>query len=473
MKKAFVQRSLAAGAALLLALSAAGCGDGSGTSSGSGGNVTSGSSGGNSADLMSIEMPTADLSGSSKVLKVFGWSTMAENQTDGQAAEYFQKEYGVKIEETISTHENYWSDLARMVSAGTAPDVVDLSEDKYFPIPVANGLLDPWDELIDFSSLLWANTQEAINANKWKDKIYFPIVSEYVKSWCYYNKNMFRNYGLDDETPRSLWESGEWTLDKMTQLSDQFIEKNRRNDVIQWGMTVQNMELLSITGEQLVGISNGTDIINNFSNAKIAKVFNDTYGVSESGSGSFTMSMDACPVFEQEQCAMLISASTLLLETRFAHLREANTLGFGPLPRLDKETPQMVEMAIDPGYGLITGTQNKELAALWLNYLKWFRLGESLCVEVPVTQDTPAKARYGLEKEPGAATLSDEDIAFINKFLESNPQKVYTTYRSIVQNIGDLTTFKWEFFTGKTQWSAAIQQLSPIYQAQLEKWVNG
>lgn len=72
---------------------------------------------------------------------------------------------------------------------------------------------------------------------------------------------MFRNYGLDDETPRSLWESGEWTLDKMTQLSDQFIEKNRRNDVIQWGMTVQNMELLSITGEQLVGISNGTDII--------------------------------------------------------------------------------------------------------------------------------------------------------------------------------------------------------------------
>lgn len=100
-----------------------------------------------------------------------------------------------------------------------------------------------------------------------------------------------------------------------------------------------------------MGISNGTDIINNFSNAKIAKVFNDTYGVSESGSGSFTMSMDACPVFEQEQCAMLISASTLLLETRFAHLREATLWVWARLPRLDKETPQMVEMAIDPGYG--------------------------------------------------------------------------------------------------------------------------
>lgn len=119
----------------------------------------------------------------------------------------------------------------------------------------------------------------------------------------------------------------------------------------------------------------------------------------------------------------LISASTLLLETRFAHLREANTLGFGPLPRLDKETPQMVEMAIDPGYGLITGTPKQGVGALWLNYLKWFRLGESLCVEVPVTQDTPAKARYGLEKEPGAATLSDEDIAFTTSFWKAIPKR--------------------------------------------------
>ena len=89
---------------------------------------------------------------------------------------------------------------------------------------------------------------------------------------------------------------------------------------------------------------------------------------------------------------------------------------------------------------------------------------------MPVTEDTPAKARYNLEAD--TSVMSEEDIAFINEFLDSNPQKVYTTYRSIVQNMGDLTTFKWEFFTGKVQWSSAIQQLSPLYQAQLEKWVS-
>ena len=68
--------------------------------------------------------------------------------------------------------------------------------------------------------------------------------------------------------------------------------------------------------------------------------------------------------------------------------------------------------------------------------------------------------------------MSDEDIAFINKFIESNPTKVYTTYRSVIQNMGDLTKFKWDFFTGKTKWSAAVQQLNPVYTAQLKKWAE-
>ena len=112
MKNAFAKRGTAAAAALLMLLSAAGC---AGTGSESSGTTSGGSgtgTGGDPTDLMSIEMPTADLSDNSKVLKVFGWSTMADNQTDGEAAEYFQQEFGVTIEETVSTHDNYWSDLA-------------------------------------------------------------------------------------------------------------------------------------------------------------------------------------------------------------------------------------------------------------------------------------------------------------------------------------------------------------------------
>ena len=169
---------------------------------------------------------------------------------------------------------------------------------------------------------------------------------------------------------------------------------------------------------------------------------------------------------------MLLSSATLTLETRFADLREKDALGFAPMPKLDSETTQYVETAIDPGYGLIKGAKNVELATLWVNYLKWFRLGENFCVQIPISEDTPAKQRYGLKQKAGSATLSEEDIAFINKYLESKPEKVYCTYRSLVRNMGDLSTFKWDFFSGKSQWSAVVQEIYPRYETQLKKWVK-
>ena len=193
--------------ALALAMLLSGCGK---TETGSDGGSNSANSGGTeSQNVAAIEMPTADLSGNSKVLKVFGWSSMSENNTDGEAAEYFKKEFGVTIDETISTHETYWSDLAKMVAAGNAPDVVDCAYDKFWPVPVAEDLLEPWDGLIDFNSPLWANTKAQTEQYKWKDKIYFPVISEFVASWIYYNKNMFKNYGLEDMTPRALYERNE------------------------------------------------------------------------------------------------------------------------------------------------------------------------------------------------------------------------------------------------------------------------
>lgn len=483
MKKANTRRFLALAFALLLVISAAGCGNKDSSSDNQGGSVSNVNSdaGTNTdkSDLSSIEMPTADLSNNSKVLKVYGWSSMAENNTDGEAADYFKKEFGVTMEETISTHESYWEDLAKMVAAGNAPDVADLSYDKFYPTPITGGLIVPWDGIIDFSTPLWADTKDLIDEYKWKDKVYYPMISSFVSCWTYYNKNMFKNYGLEDQNPRALWEKGEWTLDKLVELSDQFIEKNNKNEVTQYGFTVQNIEIFSFTGEQIIEVKHGTEYVNNLKSAKIAKVMNTLYKISPyGGTGSLT-TLDACPVFEQEKCAMLISASTLLLETRFADLREKDALGFAPLPKLDDETGDCVEMSLDPGWGLIKGAKNTELSKLWVEYLKWFRLGENPCVEVPSTVKTSAKERYNLKAKAGSASVSDEDAAFIEKYLATNPKKVYTTYRSLIRNMttntndqAELSTYKWDFIGGKSQWSAVVQMLSPRYEKQLKNWIQ-
>lgn len=421
-----------------------------------------------STDISSIEMPTVDLSNNSKVLKVFGWSSMDENETDGEAAVYFKEEFGVKIEETVSTHSTYWSDLGKMVAADTAPDVVDLTYSHYFPTPITENLIVPWDGIIDFDTALWADSKEIIESNKWGGKVYYPVISEFMTSWLYYNKNMFRNYGV--ETPRDLYEKGEWTFDKMLELSDMFIEKNTKNEIVQWGFVPQNIEYITISGKPLVELS-ADSYVNNLKDANIAKVMNGLSSISRAGTGSMSTS-DACPLFEREEVAMLMSSATLTLETRFEGLRNSEALGFAPLPKLDDEIGHCVEVAIDPGYGLIKGAKNTELAALWVNYLKWFRLGENFCVQIPVEENTPAKQRYNIKAKAGSAKLSDEDIKFIEDYLETDPTKVYNEYRSTVRNMDDLQSYRSNIISGGAQWSAFVQQMYPIYETGLKDYIK-
>lgn len=425
-----------------------------------------------SQNVSEIEMPTADLSKNSKELHIYGWSTMSENITDGLAAEYFKKEFGVKIKETIATHETYWSDLAKMVSAGNAPDVVDCSYDKFWTTPVSEGLFEAWDGLIDFNTPLWADSKELIDSVKWKDKIYYPVIGEHLQSWIYYNKNMFKNYGLEDMTPRALYEKGEWTLDKFLEVANKFVEKNNKNEIVQWGFTPQNLEPLSISGVQIVEVNNGTSYKNNLRDARIAKVMNAFYTISAAGTGAMSVK-DACPLFEQEKVAMLFSHADLLTQRRFEPLRQADAMGFAPMPKLDNESKHNVEVSIDPGYGLAKGAKNKELAALWVNYLKWFHLGDNFCLELPKTEKSPAEKKYNIKPKAGSVTISKEDEEFIKSFLATNPNKVYTNYRSIVRNFGELLeVYKWQIFAGSVQWSAAVQQMYPTYEARLKELIK-
>ncbi len=419
-----------------------------------------------------IEMPTADLSKNSKVLHVYSWCTMSEEVDDGVASEYFKKEFGVTFKETIATHEAYWVDLAKMVAAGNAPDVVNCAYDKYWTTPVSDGLLEPWDGLIDFNTPLWADTKDTIESIKWKDKIYFPVLGEYIHSWLYYNKNMFKNYGLEDMTPRALYEKGEWTLDKFLEISNKFVEKNNKNEIVQWGFTPQNLEPLSISGVQIVEVNNGTSYKNNLRDARIAKVMNAFYTISAAGTGSMSVK-DACPLFEQEKAAMLMSHADLLVQRRFEPLRQADAMGFAPLPRLEKDGKHVVEVNIDPGFGLGKGAKNKELAALWMNYLKWFHLGDNFCHELPKAEKSIAEKHYNIKPKAGSVTISKEDEEFIKKFLATNPERVPTTYRSVVRNFGELLeVYKWQIFAGAVQWSAAVQQMYPTYEARLKELVK-
>lgn len=452
----------------------AGCGPAATPDNTPSGSGDSNQGGGEATDIMSIQMPTADLSNNDKVLTLFGWSTMEENETDGEAAKYFEEEFGVTIDVTISTHDTYWTDFAKMVAAGNAPDVVDLTYPHFYPVPTADNLLQPWDDLIDFNTPLWADTKDLIDDYKWKEKTYFPVISEFVANWLFYNKNMFKNYGLENDTPRALYERDEWTLDKMVELAGQFVETNKKNEVTQWGFTCQTFEPLVISGEQIVEIKHGTEYVNNLKDPKIAKVMNAMTAMSPSLGNKAWVGTDCNPTFIREEVAMMMSFAYNTVNKTLENIIIQDGLGLAPYPKLDVESKYCVEMAIDPGYGLanVKGV-NTELAALWVNYLKWFRLGEKECVQIPNKENTPAKERYSLKQKSTAFTISEEDTKFIEDFLASdNTQRVYNTYRSILSSIGEFNYYKYWVFAGGIQWSAAVNELYPKYENALKDYIK-
>ncbi len=470
MKRSLLIRMLALAIAAMLLF--AGCGGGA-TSSGSGqGDGETGT--GDASDIMSIPMPTRDLSNNDKVLTVFSWSTMEENAFDGEAADYFQKEFGVKIDVHISTHETYWTDFSKMVAAGNAPDLIDAEAAKFYPMPLANNLLQTWDGVIDFSTPLWADVQDLLEKYQWKDKIYWPCLGRYVYGWFYYNKSMFTNYGLEDQTPRALYERGEWTLDKMVELSDSFIERDNKNEIIQYGLVQQEYDPLFIAGLPIVEVINGTEYVNNLKDPKIAKVMNVMNSISPgSGTGSWH-NADCTPTFVAEKAAMCFNYQTILTDGSVADFMNDGILGIAPNPKLDADSKHYVTMAVDPGYGLanVEGV-NKDLAALYVEYLKWFKLGDHLCRAIPSQVDHPAKERYNLKPVSRAAYISEEDIAWIDEFLaDENTEQVFNDFNSYVNFIGDFSRWKDDIFVGINTWSVEVQALYPRYEAMLKSYIE-
>ncbi len=473
MKKSLSVRILALALAVMLLF--AGCGGGGTADTSSVSSGDEGQQSGDATDIMSIPMPTRDLSDNDKVLTIFSWSSMEENAFDGEAAEYFQKEFGVKIDVTISTHATYFSDYQKAVAADMAPDIIDLENAKFYPAPVAKNLFQTWEGHIDFSTPLWADVQDLIDRYKWKDKIYYPCLGKYVYGWLYYNKSMFTNYGLEDSTPRALYEKGEWTLDKMAEVATQFIEKDNKNNVKQYGLVQQEYDPLFIAGIPIVEVQNGTSYTNNLNDPKIAKIMNTMINVLSPGKGNNAWhNADCTSTFVSEKAAMCFNYQTILSDGSVANMMNDGNLGIAPNPKLDGESKHYVTMAVDPGYGLsnVTGA-NTELAALYVEYLKWFKLGDHLCRAIPSQKNHPAKEKYDLKPVSRAAYVSEEDIAWIDKFLaDENTEEVFNDFNSYVNDMGDFSLWKDSIFVGLADWSQQLKIIYPRYEAQLKEYIK-
>jgi len=144
--------------------------------------------------------PTVDLKGT----KVTFWNGFTASDGDilRDIFDRFTKnnEFGIVVETDIMPWANLFERLAPALATNTAPVMLLLGSDKMFEYAASGGLIeldDFWDTVgLDPSGY----AQNVIDCFKHEGKTY-GIPMQYNTQYLYWNKTLFREAGLDPETP--------------------------------------------------------------------------------------------------------------------------------------------------------------------------------------------------------------------------------------------------------------------------------
>lgn len=422
-----------------------------------------------SFSIATAPMPTRKTDGTT--LTYFSWSKLEDSY--GKDAKslpnLFKKEFGITMKGHFSTHDTYWEDLSRLKAGNNSPDLVDLPNWNFYPLPITEGLLQPLDDLIDFSDPMWADTATIRNNNKWQGKTYIPFMNETLQTWFIYNTKMFKDYGLDKQTPRAYYEKNDWTWARMQELADKFVKKDASKEVVQWGLTMQTGDLIATTGLELVTGNGKGGYVYHLKDAKVAKMMNLFYDMGAAGSGSLYTG-DAITGFKSGKVAMIITnASTLTVD--FNEMRQAGRIDWVPMPKMDASSPYYDQSSFDPGWGIPVGAKNPQSAALFIEYVKWFGLGYNFCPQIPTETKNAATIKYNLKDTTDKnKLLTADELAKTKAMMSKNNKRISIIWQSwlgtqVLPGYGSVTS-------GSKKWSAALEEEFPATDALLQSYVS-
>ncbi len=205
--------------ALAMVLSLAACG-------GSGNGENSGQTGGNKltaadafdTDAFIASMP-AELKGTT--LTFLNWYDVNARAAEKANIEAFEAASGINVEVIAPEYKQYTDKLAGLVATGDAPDVIRMSEPKAAWMktlqPIAN-------TGYDFADKAWNNDVKelySVNGIQYAANLsYTPFL---LFATIVYHTDTMEEWDFDD--PWELWKKGEWTWEKMNEMSEEWIKQ--------------------------------------------------------------------------------------------------------------------------------------------------------------------------------------------------------------------------------------------------------
>ncbi|MCL2188414.1 MAG: extracellular solute-binding protein [Defluviitaleaceae bacterium] len=157
-----------------------------------------------------------------------------------QDAADFEALHNVRIRIEDTPWAQYYSRLMSLIMADDAPDIFD-SNDEVLPMYALREIAIPIDGLFT-PNAPWLDF-DVMNGMQWQGQTYILQEVGRVPILMFYNATMFNRYGLP--TPMELWQQGDWTVDRMFDLSREFMaDIDNTGELNQFGFTATSVYTL-------------------------------------------------------------------------------------------------------------------------------------------------------------------------------------------------------------------------------------
>ena len=158
--------------------------------------------------------------------------------------------YGLEIEFISVQWASLGEKITQLVLGGTPPDIY-YSRMRDFPLLPKKNILQPLDEILDFSLPIYAGTEEVRKDTMYNGQTYASCTQASVPNVMWYNEKLFREAALD--TPRQYLERDEWNWNTMLTLAQELTDEAEGRypligDFIEAGVDILNPVQVTAAG---------------------------------------------------------------------------------------------------------------------------------------------------------------------------------------------------------------------------------
>ena len=292
-------------------------------------------------------------------LKVASWNEIEQVKEAPTVVAKFEKMTGIDVQWQVINYGEYTTQIAAMIAANKAPDIVRL----HAADPADMSVLQP----ISVSGFTFdkAWNEEASKHYTVNGKVYAVNVKDSLfhgYTAMYYNRDLIGQYDLED--PYELWKKGKWNFDKFIEICEDF------RDEAGSGFTPWSTEGLydyaTFLGTSFVKFD-GKKYVNNLSDKKLLTAWQQTLKWIDEG-------VTVQGFWDQDgfNSGKVLFHSNGIIGARatqawFTKHKSSGTLGVVPVPEIKGQKYVNVIYEME-AYGIAKGAKNPKAVPYFLRY---------------------------------------------------------------------------------------------------------